>query len=280
MRIMNLGGRLALVVGDSAVDVERASSGRFGPDPQAVYDVWPEFQAWAASADTRGATPFDADRVGPPVPRPPQVFGIGLNYKEHAIEAGLDLPTQPMVFTKFPACVTGPNATVTLTDGNVDWEAELVAVIGRRAERVSEADAWDHVAGLTLGQDISDRALQFATPHPPQFSLGKSCAGFAPIGPVLVTRDEFPDPDDVAIACTLNGELVQEGRTSDLIFSIPQVIAYLSNLLPLLPGDLIFTGTPSGIGATREPPRFLGPDDELGTSAERIGEMRNRFAPR
>jgi 2,4-diketo-3-deoxy-L-fuconate hydrolase len=280
MRIMNIDGRLVLVAVDGVVDVEQASSGRFSSDPQAVYGVWPEFRAWAGSADLSGATPVGDAEIGPPVPLPPQVFGIGLNYREHAIEAGLELPDQPMVFTKFPASVTGPNDTIALTDGNVDWEAELVAVIGRRAERVSEAEAWEHVAGLTLGQDVSDRTLQFATPHPPQFNLGKSCAGFAPIGPVLVTPDEFQDPDDVAIVCTLNGEIVQEGRTADLIFSIPQVIAYLSNLLPLLPGDLIFTGTPSGIGATREPPRFLGPGDELGTSSELIGAMRNRFAPR
>lgn len=277
MRIINLAGRLALSVGDEAADVETVSSGRFSSDVQAVYDRWAEFAAWAASYQGGGSIPVDQPQVGPPAPRPPQVFAIGLNYKEHAMEAGLGLPEQPMVFTKFPACVTGPYAEIGLPAGKVDWEVELVAVVGRRAERVTEADAWDHIAGLTAGQDLSERVLQTTGPSPAQYSLGKSYAGFAPIGPVLVTPDEFDDPNDLAIGCELNGETLQHGRTSDMIFSIPEIVAFLSRVLPLLPGDLIFTGTPSGIGAARRPQRFIGPDDVLTTSIEGIGKMRHSF---
>jgi 2-keto-4-pentenoate hydratase/2-oxohepta-3-ene-1,7-dioic acid hydratase in catechol pathway len=277
MKLINLAGRLSLVVGSEAFDVETASSGRFGPDVQTVYELWADFVEWAAGSELVGGGPFDMAQLGAPVPRPPQVFAIGLNYRDHAAEAGLELPTKPMVFTKFPASVTGPYATIVLPDGNVDWEVELVAVIGRRAEKVTEADAWSHVAGLTIGQDLSERVLQTGDPAPPQFSLGKSFTGFAPIGPVLVTPDEFQDPDDVAVTCALNGESLQAGRTSDMIFTIPQIIAYLSNVLALLPGDLIFTGTPSGIGAARNPQRFIGPADVLTTSADVIGEMRHTF---
>jgi 2,4-didehydro-3-deoxy-L-rhamnonate hydrolase len=277
MRIVNVAGRAALAVGSSAIDVETASAGRFGPDPQSVFAEWADFTSWAASYQGNGSTAVDPSQVGPPVPRPSQVFAVGLNYKEHAVEAGLELPSQPMVFTKFPACVTGPYATIGLPPGKVDWEVELVAVVGRRAEHVDEANAWEHIAGLTVGQDLSERVLQTAGPSPAQYNLGKSYRGFAPIGPVLVTPDEFDDPDDLRIRCELNGETLQEGRTSDMIFSIPKIVAFLSRVLPLLPGDLIFTGTPSGIGAARRPQRFIRQDDILITSIEGIGEMRHTF---
>lgn len=279
MRILNLDGRLALAVGDDrAIDVATASGGRFGPEPQGVYAVWEEFRAWADShASTDGAIEVDRARLGAPAPRPPQVFAVGLNYREHAAEAGLDLPETPMVFTKFPSAVTGPNGQITLPKGSVDFEVELVAVIGREARGVDAAGAWQYVAGLTVGQDLSERELQLAGPAPQQFNMGKSYVGFAPIGPVLVTPDEFADPDDVEISCTLSGVEVQRTRTSDLIFSIPEIVAFLSSVAVLWPGDLIFTGTPSGVGWTREPKLLIGPDDELVTTAEGIGEMRHTF---
>ena len=279
MRILNLDGRLALAVGDDrAIDVATASGGRFGPEPQGVYAVWEEFRAWAdAHSSTAGAIEVDRARLGAPAPRPPQVFAVGLNYREHAAEAGLDLPEIPMVFTKFPSAVTGPNGPITLPKGSVDFEVELVAVIGREARGVDAAAAWQHVAGLTVGQDLSERELQLAGPAPQQFNMGKSYVGFAPIGPVLVTPDEFADPDDVEISCVLSGVEVQRTRTSDMIFSIPQIVAFLSSVAVLWPGDLIFTGTPSGVGWTREPKLLIGPDDELVTTAEGIGEMRHTF---
>jgi 2-keto-4-pentenoate hydratase/2-oxohepta-3-ene-1,7-dioic acid hydratase in catechol pathway len=278
MKILNLAGRLALAVPGGAVDVEAASGGRFGPDIQAVYERWAEFVDWAAGYEPAGEpTPVLEDRLGPPVPRPPQVFAIGLNYKDHASEAGMELPAQPMVFTKFPAAITGPCTSIGLPEGKVDWEVELVAVVGRRTEYVAAEGAWSCIAGLTVGQDLSERILQTTASVPPQFSLGKSLRGFAPIGPALVTPDEFANVDDVAIGCALNGEPLQHGRTSDMIFSVSEIVAYLSQILPLLPGDLIFTGTPSGIGAAREPQRFITAGDVLTTYAEGIGEMRHEF---
>lgn len=153
---------------------------------------------------------------------------------------------------------------------------ELVAVVGRRAEHVAEADAWSHVAGLAVGQDISERVSQLAGPAP-QFSLGKSYPGFAPVGPWLTTPDELDDPDDLELRGTVNGEEVQKGRTSDLIFSVPALVAKLSAVLPLLPGDLIFTGTPAGVGLGRDPQRWLHEGDVLVSTISGLGELRQTF---
>ena len=276
MRIANVRGRAAIVVGESFVDICSATDGRFGPDPQSLFAEWDAFRAWAAGRPFTTVTPLDRATLGPPVPAPRQVFAIGLNYHGHAVEAGFGIPAAPPVFTKFPTCLTGPYAQVELPARSVDFEVELVVVIGRHAEAVAEADAWRHVAGLTVGQDLSERVSQLAGPVP-QFSLAKSHAGFGPIGPVVTTVDEFVNPDDLEIGCSINGEIMQAARTSDLIFSVPNLIARLSAVCPLLPGDLIFTGTPAGVGAGHKPPRFLRPSDVLSSSIEGIGELRTTF---
>ena len=208
------------------------------------------------------------------MPAPRQVFAIGLNYRTHAEESGMQVPGVPATFTKFPACLNGPFDDVELSAATVDWEVELVAVIGRRADRVAEVDGWSHVAGLTVGQDISDRQLQFAAGS--QFSLGKSRRGYGPLGPCVVTVDEFANPDDLGLGCSIDGETMQDARTSDLIFNVPRLVAELSAVLPLLPGDIIFTGTPAGVGAARQPPRFLQPGQTLESWIEGIGTIRNR----
>ena len=187
----------------------------------------------------------------------------------------MPVPKRPATFTKFPTCLTGPDAAVTLPPGMVDWEVELVVVIGTRAKRVDPARAWDHVAGVTVGQDLSERGLQFEAGN--QFSLGKSFPGFGPTGPWLVTPDELEDPDDLALGCAVDGETVQSSRTSDLIFPVPQLITELSAVLELLPGDLIFTGTPAGVGLGRTPPRFLQVGQTLESWIEGIGTIRTRF---
>lgn len=276
MRIANLDGRLVLLTEDGAIDVERASQGRFGSDPQAIYTVWDDFRAWAATPDSTAATAYDEHQLDAAVPRPGQVFAIGLNYSEHARESGFTAPPEPAVFTKFAASITGPFAQVFLPTATVDWEVELVAVIGRLAYQVHADQAWEHVAGLTVGQDLSERTRQLVPPAP-QFSLGKSFPGFAPIGPSVVTLDELINRDDLELGCSINGELVQKGRTSDLIFSIPTLVERLSAVLPLSPGDLIFTGTPSGVGHARNPQRYLSAGDELVSWVEGVGEMRNTF---
>jgi 2-keto-4-pentenoate hydratase/2-oxohepta-3-ene-1,7-dioic acid hydratase in catechol pathway len=205
------------------------------------------------------------------------VFGIGLNYRDHAAESGLPVPTgEPPVFTKFPSCITGPYGDIELPEGHVDWEVELVAVIGRRARHVPAERALDHVAGYAVGQDVSERILQLAA-TPPQFSMGKSLPGFGPVGPWLVTLDELADPGDLALGCAINGEQVQSSRTSQLIFSVPALVANLSASVVLLPGDVIFTGTPSGVGLGRNPQRWLADGDVLTSHIEGIGEMRHRF---
>jgi 2-keto-4-pentenoate hydratase/2-oxohepta-3-ene-1,7-dioic acid hydratase in catechol pathway len=272
MKLANIGGRAALVVDDGMIDVATASDGRFGPDPAALFDEWTVFRSWASSV--RGeVTPFDRSALGAPSPSPRQVFGVGLNYRGHAAESGMDLPSIPAVFTKFPASLGGPDEAVVLRGQMIDWEVELVAVVGLRAEQVAEADGWAHVAGLCVGQDISDRLVQFQAGS--QFSLGKSFPSYGPTGPWLVTPDELEDPDDLALGCSIDGETVQEDRTSDLIFSVPRLVAEISAIVPLLPGDLIFTGTPAGIGATRTPPRFLQPGEVLVSWIEGIGTITN-----
>jgi 2-keto-4-pentenoate hydratase/2-oxohepta-3-ene-1,7-dioic acid hydratase in catechol pathway len=277
MRLVNQAGRLHVVFDGVAVDVERASGGGFSPDPQAVYARWDEFRAWAADVDYSNGHPVDKKALAAPVPRPGQVFAIGVNYRDHVEEAGIDMPTEPFVFTKFPASVAGPYDEIELTSDSVDFEVELVAVIGRRARRVPAEQGWQHVAGLTVGQDLSDRRQQLSGPAPQQYSLGKSFAGFSPVGPALVTVDEFADPNDLEICAFLSGQEMQRSRTKHLIFPVPDIIAFLSAKLPLWPGDLIFTGTPSGIGWTRQPQRLITAQDELVSYIEGIGEMRHRF---
>ncbi len=275
MRIANARGRLILLTARGGVDVEQASDGRFGPDPGAAFARWSEFRPWAETAGaTAPAAPVREGDLGSPSPRPTQVFGIGLNYRDHAAESGLPLPDRAATFTKFPTCITGPYADVELPSGSVDWEVELVVVIGVRAHRVEADAAWSHVAGLTVGQDLSERVVQWAAGG--QFSLGKSFPGFGPMGPCLVTPDELSNPDDLEIRCTVNGEVVQQSRTSGMVFGVPRLIGELSAVLPLLPGDVIFTGTPAGIGATRKPPRFLRPGDVVESAIEGIGTIRNR----
>ena len=273
MRIANLSGRLVLLSGDRALDVEQASDGRFSSDPQSVYERWSEFAQWATNQDAANGAQYETHDLGPAVPRPPQVFAIGLNYASHAGESGLNIPENPMVFTKFVSSFTG-----------ADVEVELVAVIGEGGRGITEQDAWDHVAGLTIGQDISDRTVQFWG-EPAQFSIGKSLKGFAPIGPAVVTLDELAtiaDRSDLSIGCTLtradgSTEVLQNGRTRDMIFSVPSLISRLSALVELLPGDVIFTGTPEGVGLGRTPRVYLEPGQSVTSEIEGLGSIRQRF---
>jgi 2,4-didehydro-3-deoxy-L-rhamnonate hydrolase len=208
---------------------------------------------------------------------PRQIFAIGLNYSEHADETGLAEPADPLVFTKFASALSGPVSDVVLpAGGDTDWEVELVVVIAATTRGVSPQDAWDHVAGLTIGQDISERVSQFAGAAP-QFSLGKSFAGFAPTGPFIVTPDELDDPDSLAIRSEVNGITMQAGTTRDLIVPVADLIAYLSRVVTLYPGDMIFTGTPAGVGLGRSPAVYLQPGDVLTSEIEGLGQMKQRF---
>jgi 2-keto-4-pentenoate hydratase/2-oxohepta-3-ene-1,7-dioic acid hydratase in catechol pathway len=278
MKLANLNGRSTLIFGDLALDVETASQGVWGSDPQGVYSDWAAFSTWAGAVPAGGVA-FDRADLDAPVPRPRQVFAIGVNYAEHAAESGYPAGSLPITFTKFPSSLTGPDAQVELPPGSVDWEVELVIVVGMGGKNVSREDAWKHVAGLTVGQDLSEREAQNAGAKP-QYSLAKSHTGFGPTGPWLVTTDEFENPDDLAIRSTLSGEVMQSSRTSNMIYSVPDLLFELSRVCELFPGDIIFSGTPEGVGNARTPKRFIGPDDDLLSEIEGIGHIHQTFRAR
>jgi 2,4-diketo-3-deoxy-L-fuconate hydrolase len=284
IELANVRGRASLLTPVAAgpvqvIDVERRSHGVFSSDPMDAITRWDEFRVFAAvqTADASDST-LDPSDLGPCVPRPRQVFGIGLNYRDHANETSLPEPKQLMVFTKFPSCLAGARASVPLTSGTVDWEVELVVVIGRTASNVAASDALEHVAGYCVGQDISDRALQFEG-TPPQFSLGKSAAAYGPIGPALVS-DPALDPTKLALICDVNGQRMQNGNSGDMIQPVVSLVSSLSRFCTLLPGDLIFTGTPAGVGSTRNPRLYLKPGDLIRTEISGLGEMQNRCVER
>lgn len=266
MRLAVIAGRANVVRDGMAFDVASHSEGRFGPSAGAVYDDWKELRSWEASVSLTKGTPFVAADADAPSPWPRQVFAIGLNYRGHQIESGFPEPSEPMVFTKFASSITGPIADLTLYTDAVDWEVEAAVIIGTTAYRVAAEAAWDHVAGVTAAQDFSARDVQMRPAGTPQFSLGKSFPGFTPMGPTLVTPDELDDRDDILVRCAINGITVQENSTADLIFSVAELIAYLSAILPLLPGDFILTGTPAGVGLGRNPQSYLLPGDQITTT--------------
>jgi 2-keto-4-pentenoate hydratase/2-oxohepta-3-ene-1,7-dioic acid hydratase in catechol pathway len=213
-----------------------------------------------------------------PVRNPGKVICIGLNYRDHAIESGAEIPSEPVVFNKFPTAITGPDSEVVLPAvcTQVDYEAELVVVIGRRGRNISERDARAFVAGYMNGNDVSARDWQIGRPGG-QWLMGKTPDTFAPTGPWLVTADEIADPHALRIALRLNGERMQDSSTKEFIFTIDRLIAHLSQLVTLEPGDLIFTGTPPGVGMARKPPVFLKAGDEVAVEIEGLGVLRNRI---
>jgi 2-keto-4-pentenoate hydratase/2-oxohepta-3-ene-1,7-dioic acid hydratase in catechol pathway len=232
----------------------------------------------AAAVD--GAGPIaglDDLELLPPIPDPQKIVCIGLNYRAHAEEAGMELPEVPTFFAKFANALVPDGATVTLPRASekVDFEAEVAFVIGRRAHEVDQAGALDHLAGYTLLNDLSARDLQFATP---QWIPGKVFDGSAPCGPALVTPDEAGPHDRIEIALDLNGERMQRARSDDMVFGVPELVAHLSTLMTLEPGDLVTTGTPAGVGSTRKPRVWLADGDELVVSSPQLGELRTRVA--
>ena len=231
-----------------------------------------------AADGTQDILPMTAVRVLAPVTRPGKILGVGRNYGAHAKEAGLSPSEQkqPRIFAKFSSSVIGPDAGIPKPKAveKLDYETELAVVIGKRARNVSEAEAGSVIAGYTIVNDVSARELQLDV-NPPQTSFAKSMDGFCPMGPCLVTPDELPDPGRLHIKCWLNGELVQDGNTADMIFSVPYTISYLSRFLTLEPGDVLATGTPPGVGVFRKPPRFLRPGDHLRMDISGIGSLTN-----
>lgn len=213
-------------------------------------------------------------RIGSPISRPGKIICIGLNYQKHAEESGMGIPEEPVIFFKASSSLSGPFDPVIIPKDSkkTDWEVELAVVIGKRANYLSEAEAMDYVAGYAVHNDVSERAFQLERGG--QWVKGKSCDTFAPLGPWLVTKDEVPDPHNLRLWLKLNGETLQDGNTSDFIFNIPQVISYLSRFMSLMPGDVISTGTPEGVGLGFDPPRYLKPGDVMELGIEGLGESK------
>jgi acylpyruvate hydrolase len=232
--------------------------------------------AWAARQLEAGERVLSLDRVelGPPVPDPEKIVCLGLNYPEHAAEAALDIPPVPTLFAKFRNSLVGPTSPVIVPAAShfIDYEGELVVVIGKRCQRVTEQDALAYVAGYTICNDVSARDLQIQTS---QWTAGKAIDTFAPMGPGIVLAADIPDPQALTLTTRVNGEVVQRESTSQMIFSVAATIAFLSSFMTLEPGDLIATGTPSGIGARRQPPLFLHAGDIVEVEIEPIGKIRN-----
>jgi len=248
-------------------------------DPPADGEIFSRGTAWISSLVQPEGSLWvpEPERLLPVVGQPGKVICIGLNYRDHAIESGSEIPTEPVVFSKFNSTLIGHGDSIRLpaVSSEVDYEAELVVIVGKKAKHVAAADAMDYVFGYTCGHDVSARDWQKGRPGG-QWLLGKTFDTFAPTGPCMVTTREVADPSDLRVRMHLNGEVVQDSTTAQLIFDIPTLIEHLTKIVTLLPGDLIFTGTPPGVGAARKPPVFLQPGDDCHVEIEGIGTLANR----
>ena len=233
-----------------------------------------KLQDWLKNNQDSCPVVGDDVRLGPPLMRPSKIVCVGLNYAQHAAESGMDVPEEPVLFFKATSAIVGPNDPIIIPKGSekTDWEVELAIVIGKKASYVSEKDALNHVAGYVLHNDVSERAFQLERSG--QWVKGKSCDTFAPIGPFIATPDEIGDPNNLNLWLTLNGEEVQNSSTSDFIFNIQYVVSYISQYMTLLPGDIISTGTPFGVGLGLKPPRYLKDQDVVELGIEGLGTSR------
>lgn len=261
-RLANVAGRAALVDGDHYFDLAEISGDPSSTDSMVAITMLPRLAELSATLGQREPTGRLLEAtLGPPVPRPQKSFAVGLNDQAHADEGGIEVPKTPLVFTKFPSCLVGPTADVEMRSDFCDYEGELVVVIGTGGKDIASDDAWEHVVGVTVGQDISDRVAQFAA-DPPHWDLGKSFDTFGLMGPALVSIDAVGDRDAMRIRTSVNGEIRQDDTTANLMFDLPTLISYLSRITTLVAGDIIFTGTPDGIGAASG--RFLADGEALG----------------
>ena len=272
-KLANIEGRAALVDGGNYYDLETISNGKFNNDTSNALTNLVGLSELSEDLSKSEPTGLLHDvKIDAPISAPKNCYAVGLNYRNHAEEAGMDIPSVPMVFTKHTTCLVGPNSTIEMRSDHVDYEAELVVVIGHPGKDILKDNAWNHVAGLCVGQDISDRTVQF-TSKPPQFNLGKSFDTFGPMGPYLVSPDSLQNKESLQIECKVNQEVRQKDNTNDLIFDIPSIISYLSEIVTLNTGDVIFTGTPGGVGVMEG--KFLKDGDVLRTSIEGLGTLKN-----
>ena len=248
-----------------------------------VVPMGPSLADWLAfgtqSVATGAPRPLAELRLLAPVPRPGKIVCVGLNYRDHARETRQELPKEPVLFPKYHNSVVGPGADVLVPPEaeKIDYEAELAVVIGRRASRVAEAAALDHVAGYACANDVSARSLQFRSA---QWLLGKAIDTFLPLGPYLVTADEVPDPQALGIRCRVNDELRQDSNTREMVFGVAELVSFISRTITLEPGDLVVTGTPSGVGMAADPPRFLRAGDRMRVEIDGLGELDNTIRAR
>tara|TARA_Y100000996_G_scaffold360689_1_gene303234 strand:+ start:347 stop:1216 length:870 start_codon:yes stop_codon:yes gene_type:complete len=272
-KLANIEGRAALVDGENYYDLETISNGKFSNDTSNALTNLVGLSELSEDLSKSEPTGLLHDvKIDAPISAPKNCYAVGLNYRNHAEEAGMDIPSVPMVFTKHTTCLVGPNSTIEMRSDHVDYEAELVVVIGHPGKDILKDNAWNHVAGLCVGQDISDRTVQFSS-KPPQFNLGKSFDTFGPMGPYLVSPDSLQNKESLQIECKVNQEVRQKDNTNDLIFDIPSIISYLSEIVTLNTGDVIFTGTPGGVGVMEG--KFLKDGDVLRTSIEGLGTLKN-----
>ncbi len=231
---------------------------------------------WLSKEGSSAPEIADDVRLGPPLVRPGKIVCIGLNYIDHAKESKMDIPLEPIIFFKATSSIVGPNDDLIIPKNSekTDWEVELAIVIGKKASYVSEDEALDYVAGYTLHNDYSERAFQLERSG--QWVKGKSCDTFAPLGPTVVTKDEVPDVHNLRLWLKVNGETKQDGNTSNLIFNVPTIVSYLSQFMSLLPGDVISTGTPAGVGLGFNPPEFLKPGDVVELGIDKLGASRQQ----
>jgi 2-keto-4-pentenoate hydratase/2-oxohepta-3-ene-1,7-dioic acid hydratase in catechol pathway len=259
-----------VLVGDRVIGLAGAGY----PDILAVIGGGAKVESWVSAAPASALVPLADVKLLAPVPRPPKFICVGLNYRDHAEETGLQIPSVPTIFNKFPTAIIadGDNIVLPRSSEKPDYEAELAFVIGRGGRHIPAAEWRDHVFGYTIVNDVSARDYQMATS---QWLMGKTFDTFAPMGPCLVSADEVPDPHALDISLTLNGEVMQSSNTRHLIFRIPELIAFLSSVFTLEPGDVVSTGTPGGVGFARKPPRYLRPGDEVVVRVQGLGELRN-----
>lgn len=272
------GPRAAVQVGQRYVDVH-ATDPNVPPSVLQILEGGAEFLQMAAEAARRShAIAYEAAAVKfhAPVHDPRKIVCIGLNYKDHAAESGAPIPREPILFSKYATALIGHGESIVLppVSQEVDYEAELVVVVGKRGKNIPAASALDHVAGYTVGHDVSARDWQLKKDGK-QWMVGKTFDTFAPAGPVLVTADEVPDPHNLGIRLRLNGQTMQDSSTKQLIFTVPEILAYLSQVFTLEPGDLIYTGTPPGVGFAKKPPLFLKGGDVVEVEIDGLGVLRN-----
>jgi|SRR5690242_2792449 len=280
MKLIRFGRRGAERPGLLLPDGRRIDASGFGADYDEAFfgsDGLERLARWLAKAGGRAPVVPASERLGPPLARPSKIVCVGLNYRDHARESGMAVPGEPVLFFKATSAITGPEDDVVIPrcGTKLDWEVELAVVMGRRAAYVEREDALGHVAGYVLHNDYSERAFQLERGG--QWVKGKSCDTFAPLGPLLATRDEIPDVHDLAIWLKVNGETRQSSSTRELIFDVPTLVSYISQFMTLLPGDVISTGTPPGVGLGMRPPRYLVAGDVVELGIEGLGTARQRI---